>query len=340
MRSNVSIDDQPPRNTATTVTAEINMRGDVSPEERDAMADTSTNDMPPSRVEGRVFLTDAETADVERLAAVCNAHDATDLKLGLPRTPRDVETPRAFVCYSAGTLIGYASIDGLGGGEPELCGMVHPDDRRRGIGQTLLSAIRDTLRAVGDTRALLIIEDASAAGLAFASSLGTRLASKELHLELDPADIPSGLDRAPATQAGPLTVRPAAPTPTDVTLLVGIMSRAFGDPEDRVRARVEAEIRDPEGPFLIAEVDGRPVGSLKTYRMGPETGLYALGILHEARNHGLGRQMLARTFAYVLAEGPTRFVLEVDDDNVPAKALYSRCGFVETTVYGYYALDV
>lgn len=304
------------------------------------MTDTSLNDYPADRVADRVYLTDAEAAEVDRLAAICNAHDRTDLKLALPRAPREVETPRAFLRRERGTLVGYASIDGLGGGEPELCGMVHPDHRLRGIGRALLAALLDTCRAVGDTRALLIVEDVSTCGLAFAAAAGAQLASKEIHMELDAADDPTALAAIGSALAGPLTVRPAAPTPADVATLVHIMSRAFGDPEDHVRRRVEAEIRDPEGPFLIAEVGGRPVGSLKVYRMGPETGIYALGILPADQGLGLGHQMLARAIAYVLAEGPTRFALEVDDDNEPAKALYARCGFVETTVYGYYALDM
>src|ERR1700693_2014809 len=89
----------------------------------------------------RSRLTDDERDAIASLTALCNAHEGLDLKVvvGLPR-PEASAQAGDFLYSLDGRLVGYCSLDSSVGPTPELCGMVHPDYRRRGIGRALLNA--------------------------------------------------------------------------------------------------------------------------------------------------------------------------------------------------------
>src|SRR6266568_5083455 len=105
-------------------------------------------------------------AEIEALAAVCNAHEGLDLKLNwelLRRRPADQTND--FLFYEGGALVGFAGLYGLD--KLETCGMVHPAHRRRGTGRRLLAAVLDECRRRGVTDLLLVCERHSASGQAF-----------------------------------------------------------------------------------------------------------------------------------------------------------------------------
>ncbi|HEY7835247.1 MAG TPA: GNAT family N-acetyltransferase [Ktedonobacterales bacterium] len=287
-----------------------------------------------TRLEGLVsaaVLAERQAAEARALARVCNDFEGLDLKLAIPTTPQQISAePRAFLWYAGGALVGYAGLDHWGGVEGELCGMVHPDHRRRGLGRALLAAVVGICGARGITRLLLVCENASGSSRAFAAAVGARLSSSELHMERDASPIEVAADPA-------LVVRPAGADDADA--LVRILVEAFGDDEGHVRRRVSGELGDATQPFYLALVAGRPAGALKTYQMEDEIGIYAFAVLPGEQGHGLGRRMLARLVDRLRGQAG-RFALEVDPDNAPAIATYRACGFAITTTYGYYALDV
>lgn len=279
-------------------------------------------------------VTERQAADIRALERLCNASEGLDLKLGIPTTPQRMSAEaRAFLWYTGGALVGYCGLEHWGGSEGELCGMVHPDHRRRGIGKALLAAALGVCGPRGISRLLLVCENASGSGRAFAAAVGARLASSELHMERDASPIAEG---SPAADPA-LMVRPAVVD--DVDVVVRVIATAFGDDEAQVRRRVTGEIGDTSQPFYLALLDGRPVGALKIYHSEEETGIYAFGVLPDEQGRGLGKRILARTVE-MLRGGTSRFALEVDPDNASAIATYRACGFAITTIYGYYALDV
>jgi mycothiol synthase len=290
------------------------------------------------RVIGKSSVTEREAEEIRELAEVCNQLEGLDLKLGVPTAVAPGESmPRAFLVYAEGSLAGYCGLDYGGGTEAELCGVVRPERRRQGIGRALLEAAREASRTRGIERLLVICEDASESGRGFVARSGARLTASELHMEREARAQEMG-GRARGATGSQLTVRQA--TARDVETVTRIMSAAFQDDEEAVRRRVSREIVDAHGPFLLAERDGVAVGSLKVYAMGPETGIYAFGVLPEHQGRGYGRAFLMLAMERLAANGDTRFVLEVDPDNAPAIAVYRACGFTPTTTYGYYALDV
>src|SRR5947209_1607857 len=87
----------------------------------------------------RQGLTTAELAQIEQLALLCNTYDGLDLKLNWETLrSRPSEQTNDFLYYAADQLVGYLALFSFNAQEAELSGMVHPDQRRRGIFSTLL----------------------------------------------------------------------------------------------------------------------------------------------------------------------------------------------------------
>jgi ribosomal protein S18 acetylase RimI-like enzyme len=94
----------------------------------------------------------------------------------------------------------------------------------------------------------------------------------------------------------------------------------------------------PSTRFYLAEVEGRPVSSLKLYQEGDRAWIYAFGVLPEYRRRGIAWQTLALLVNELQGEEITRIGLEVETNNAPAIALYLACGFSPITTYHYYRM--
>ena len=184
----------------------------------------------------RPHLIDEERHEIAALAAICNAHEGLDLKLsiGMPHPEAD-QAVGDFLFYADHRLVGYCSLDSSS--LPfELCGMVHPEYRRRGIGRALLVAAIAESTHRGITSLLLICEDASTPGRGFITTTGAVYQFSEYRLELDRA----ALDQRPPVPKT-LNLQPAGRP--DLETLVHILATSFGDAEEKVRAEDHSEPR-------------------------------------------------------------------------------------------------
>ncbi len=104
---------------------------------------------------------------------------------------------------------------------------------------------------------------------------------------------------------------------------------------------VEAsDFEPPRGTFLIARLDGRPVGCGAWRSHDEDTAeIKRMYTVPEARGRGIARTLLETLEASARAAGKKRIILETGDRQPEAIALYESRGYQRIPNYGYYRDD-
>lgn len=273
-----------------------------------------------------------ELAQVRQLQAVCERAEGLELKLDYGMgADTTVGYATAFLALSGGAVVGFCSLDG-DANDAELCGMVHPDHRRRRVGIRLFEAARASFIRAGGQQLFAICEDASASGRVFLRMLAGQRAFSE-HRMVWSGAMP--VSTAPeSADAGAFTVELARPE--DLRPLAVALASAFSQSAERLLADLTSAATMETERVYVARRGGEIIGGFRLSALPDSTGIYAFGIDARYQRQGWGRRMLAWACALAQAQGAARVTLEVDTDNAPAIALYSANGFKTVTTYGYY----
>jgi mycothiol synthase len=246
---------------------------------------------------------------------------------------------------AGGVPVGYARVElGDAGSaddvEAEL--VVVPSARGRGTGRALLARLEQL--AGGRPLRVWAHGDLPAA-TALATARGYRRARVLLQMrrpltdaDLGPVPVPEGVTVA--------AFRPGR----DEEAWLRVNTRAFAThPEQGFWTREDLALReaepwfDPAGLLLAWRGDPDDGGALlgshwtKVHPPGdagpdPVGEVYVLGVDPEAQGLGLGRALTALGLAHLRGTGLTQVLLYVEQDNVPAVALYERSGFTRHAV--------
>ncbi len=282
-----------------------------------------------------VDLDATQVADVLKLADLAAVTDGVAplsehvlLHLRYDRAaPEGSGAGRDFVVTADGKIAGYAYLDPP---DPVVSGelAVHPDWRRRGIGQEL---VRDLAAAAnGHTLQLWAHGDLPAA-VRLAARTGFERFRALWQMRRSLRD---GLDR-PEFPPGS-TLRTFAPGQDEEEWL-SLNGRAFSKhPEQGTWTRHDLELRerepwfDPAG-FFVAVRDGRMAGFHWTKIPGGAEGeVYVVGVDPDEQGSGLGRALTLAGLGYLRDRGLAQAMLYVDEDNVPAIRMYQALGFTRT----------
>jgi len=85
----------------------------------------------------------------------------------------------------------------------------------------------------------------------------------------------------------------------------------------------------PTVSYLVAEVHGVVVGHVVASAAGDDAELQRIAVDPAYRRRGLAGELLAAVEQRAAADGATRLLLEVREDNTAAAAFYESRGFVE-----------
>ena len=97
------------------------------------------------------------------------------------------------------------------------------------------------------------------------------------------------------------------------------------------------EVSTGRGAFLVAYLDGVPVGCGAIRRIEPTVAeIKRMYVAPHARGRRVGRQILDALLAQAKQLRATRVLLETGPRQPDAIALYSHAGFVEIPLYGEY----
>lgn len=100
-----------------------------------------------------------------------------------------------------------------------------------------------------------------------------------------------------------------------------------------------AEFAPPHGAFLVAYLDGQPVGcgGWRTYHEDPRMAeLKRMYTDPAVRGRGVARRILAAVEESAQAAGCVRMILECGDRQPEAIALYKSCGYQPVPHFGFY----
>ena len=124
------------------------------------------------------------------------------------------------------------------------------------------------------------------------------------------------------------TVRPA--TEHDLDAVVRLEETCLGV-DAWSRGLVEQGIAAalPTVSYLVAEVDGVVVGHAVASAAGDDAELQRIAVDPAYRRRGLAGELLAAVEEHAVADGATRLLLEVREDNATAADFYQAQGFGE-----------
>lgn len=235
-------------------------------------------------------------------------------------------------------LAGYAHALIYGEGESRRVScefVVHPEQRRKGIGRLLLAEALTQANEHGARRMDLWAYNDSPASGRVAAHFGFTPVRRLRHLH---RHVTSGPDAAgPMDMPAGAQLRSFRPDIDDARWLE-LNNRIFrGHPEnggwtlDDLRSRIAQPWFNADD-LLMLEIDGAPAGFcwLKVEERG-ESGrvgeIYVIGTAPECRGMGLGRFLLSRALAHLRTRGVALAAIYVDESNVAAVSLYEDAGF-------------
>ena len=109
------------------------------------------------------------------------------------------------------------------------------------------------------------------------------------------------------------------------------LARTLGWPTYGIKRRWEESLLGHR-EIYIAELDGRPVGSVSINEREEYPGhlhLFALDVAQHLRRRGIGTRMIAYVEDEARVRGLAGVYLEVSTDNVDARRLYETLGYVQ-----------
>ncbi|MFL5801823.1 MAG: GNAT family N-acetyltransferase [Roseiflexaceae bacterium] len=273
-------------------------------------------------------LSDLDIAAIRALADICASYDDLDLRLSWSELgTRAGDGPENLLYYQDGTLIGFLALSGVGTGEAEVAGMVHPRYRRQGVFTALVDAAQEICRRHATFSLMFVFDQRSDSARAFLGFVGAEYAFSEHRMRLD---APAG-STAPA---GALDFQAA--TLEDADAIAQIIADDTGMNAATLRSIVACSVQEGSRQYYLARVGGEAIGTINVDIVDGEPYIYGFVVRPEQRGRGYGRQILARVIERVVDEGPPPVFIEVQTDNQVALALYRSFGFAVTHTHDYY----
>lgn len=121
-----------------------------------------------------------------------------------------------------------------------------------------------------------------------------------------------------------------------VTAAVADLARRYGGSGDETPVD-PADFAPPAGAFLVAYLDGEPVGCAGWRSRGADDAeLKRMYTVPAARRRGVARRLLAAIERSARERGRKRVILETGLAQPEAIALYTSCGYEPIENFGYY----
>ncbi|KUP09386.1 GNAT family acetyltransferase [Bacillus coahuilensis m2-6] len=263
------------------------------------------------------MLSAKQLTSIKKLQTLCEKEDSIQLKLNWDMLEsRTQNEPHDYFKYEGEELIAFLGLYGFGS-KIELCGMVHPSYRRKGLFTQLVQKATDYAKSKGYRKILLNYPLNSSSGEAFVNNIPHQYEMTEYQMKWEEG---SELQLSDPS----VSLRPASET--DLTLEIQLDVQCFGFSEDDAvlyNQRIkEEDLQD----FYIVEQNGVGVGKLRFSELEGDAWIYGFAVLPAYQGKGIGRNALIQAVKLGSESGSSVY-LEVEAKNERALSLYTSVGF-------------
>ncbi len=271
------------------------------------------------------MLKKKQLVEIKALQEICEKEGGFQLKLNFDMLEnRTANYQEDFFHYEDGKLVGFLGSYSFGN-KVELCGMVHPEYRRKGIFSRLLEkGLEETKKQ--DVRTILLNAPAeSLSAKKFLQTIPCSFSFSEYQMKWHNTEL---------TEDETITIRPSMTNEDDeAEIQLDVLCFGFLEKEARDYAQMIGE--NSSDQRLIIEANGKTVGKIRVSELNGEAWIYGFAIFPELQGKGIGRKALSKIVQIERQKGLPIF-LEVEAKNAHALRLYESCGFKSYQAQDYY----
>jgi ribosomal protein S18 acetylase RimI-like enzyme len=272
-------------------------------------------------------LTDKERKEAKVLIASCQASDQTYREPYLSNMLNfDPNMPAFFLYYQEGELLGLLMVyaDDV---DVELSILVHPNHRCQGIAHALIKSFKE------ETASYPIQSVTFQTERVFLDR-HPDLASHWGLIENEETETWLGRDRTPYVLESRSDVKVLLAEHSYLEEITQLHHQAFSDAEETLEVphRYIAEaLKDSSSLLYILLKEGQVIGVCTVDLSGNSNYLYGLAVVEAYRGKGYGSYLAKSVVNQLIAQNDKSFQIAVEDDNIGAKRLYEKIGFVKQT---------
>lgn len=272
-------------------------------------------------------LADKERKEAKALIASCQANDHTFREPYLSNMLNfDPTMPTFFLYYQEGELLGLLTVY-ADNEDVELSILVHPNHRRQGIARALFKSFEEETASYP-------IQSVTFQTERIFLDHHPNLASHWGVIEDKETETWLGRGRQTYALDSHSDVKVLLAVPSYLEEIAQIHHQAFSDAEEtlEVSLRYIAEaLKDSNSLLYILLKEGQVIGLCTVDLSGNSNYLYGLAVAEDYRGQGYGSYLAKSVVNQLIAHNDKSFQIAVEDDNVGAKHLYEKIGFVKQT---------
>jgi ribosomal protein S18 acetylase RimI-like enzyme len=280
------------------------------------------------------MLNNRQLQDIQTLQQLCENIDHLSLKLNweMLRT-RKPEDKMDYFHYTEDILTGFLGVYKFGS-KLEICGMVHPDYRRKGIFTSLLNEALQDSAVAGYSSLLLNVPAKSLSGERFLLVIPCQYECSEYQMRWYSAhEEDASFSNGRMNPQQKVMIREAIHD--DISDLIRLDKDGFEMIDEDVLDMAKILADDGLQYMHIIECDGTTVGKINIIPEGNQRWIYAFTIDRAFRGQGIGRRTL-QLMIEMQQPNHNELWLEVAVHNPKALKLYESCGFVTQEKQDYY----
>lgn len=286
------------------------------------------------------YLNKSDVKKIKELELICSKEEDIFFKLELDYKLKDGEIKQQlnediydneFFCYYNDQLVGYIGISIFGNSEAEVCGMIHPNFRRKQLFTKMITKVEYELTKRGHERYLLLADANSSTAAKY-----IRHISKELHhIEYE-----MKLPNHTVVEENDEDILLVLATNDQIAEIHRQDVMGFGDSRDLEHTqKPEDEILRGMEIYMV-QLEDEYIGKINLRFNGESGWIFGFVLDPLFRGRQLGKAALKESIKLMRQRGVKDIFLQVDSKNPIAKSLYEKVGFEELYAMEYYEIEI